>query len=207
MMLQDMHTRASRYLTDKAMKKPGAESRQKSSRAALPPLFEHIHSSGFPVHEKSIHRLTQEGFSVVVAGGETSARILAYGIFYILTHPQVLRQMQHELDATMPDASKIPPIRVLEDLPYLTAVIKEALRISAIPTSRFPLTAPEELQYRSWMIPSNTPVGMTPHDVLFDPKVFEEPGKFDPERWIQEPHLERYLVIFGKGTRMCQGMR
>ncbi|KAL8982244.1 MAG: hypothetical protein Q9205_003189, partial [Flavoplaca limonia] len=63
-----------------------------------------------------------------------------------------------------------------------------------------------ELQYRSWTIPSNTPVGMTPHDVLFDPNVFEEPGKFDPGRWIQEPHLERYLVIFGKGTRMCQGM-
>ncbi|KAL9635133.1 MAG: hypothetical protein Q9204_002732 [Flavoplaca sp. TL-2023a] len=49
--------------------------------------------------------------------------------------------------------------------------------------------------------------GMTPHDVPFDPNVFDEPGKFDPDRWIQKPHLERYLVIFGKGTRMCQGMR
>ena len=48
---------------------------------------------------------------------------------------------------------------------------------------------------------------MTPHDVLLDPKVFPAPEAFEPDRWIHDPDLDRYFVPFGKGTRMCQGMR
>jgi cytochrome P450 len=49
---------------------------------------------------------------------------------------------------------------------------------------------------------------MTTRDILLDPNVFVDPLKFDPDRWLTEnPPPERYFVPFGKGTRMCQGVK
>lgn len=49
---------------------------------------------------------------------------------------------------------------------------------------------------------------MTHSEILTDPRVFSNPHCFAPERWLeQSPPNERYFVPFGKGTRMCQGMR
>jgi hypothetical protein len=43
-----------------------------------------------------------------------------------------------------------------------------------------------------------------------DPTIFPDPMKFAPERWLQSPEesnrLNRYMVPFGKGSRMCVGM-
>jgi cytochrome P450 len=47
---------------------------------------------------------------------------------------------------------------------------------------------------------------MTSYDVHHDEAVFPDSHQFKPERWIQNPGLERYLVSFGKGTRQCLGM-
>ena len=49
---------------------------------------------------------------------------------------------------------------------------------------------------------------MTNSDILTDSRIFSNPRCFAPERWLEEsPPDERYFVPFGKGTRMCQGMR
>jgi cytochrome P450 len=49
---------------------------------------------------------------------------------------------------------------------------------------------------------------MTTHDILLDSDIFPEPNTFNPERWlVADPPSDRYFVAFGKGTRMCQGMK
>jgi cytochrome P450 len=40
-----------------------------------------------------------------------------------------------------------------------------------------------------------------------DPKVFPKPEAFEPERWQENAYLDKYLVSFGKGTRVCLGMK
>lgn len=40
-----------------------------------------------------------------------------------------------------------------------------------------------------------------------DPSIFPQPNAFHPERFIQDPTLEkRHLVAWSKGTRVCLGM-
>jgi cytochrome P450 len=39
-----------------------------------------------------------------------------------------------------------------------------------------------------------------------DPAIFPEPSRFLPDRWFGETRLDRYLVNFGKGTRICLGI-
>jgi cytochrome P450 len=97
-------------------------------------------------------------------------------------------------------------------------VIKEILRVSAIVSSRLPLVPREDLVFREWVIPSGTPVGMNPRNILQDEKFFPEPTEFKPERWLiasedgdavslkRKRELEKYFVAFGKGGRMCLGM-
>ncbi|KAL8808403.1 MAG: hypothetical protein Q9200_004294 [Gallowayella weberi] len=197
---KDMYTRASHYLSDKAENGNEAYNSGKNAKDVDPPLFNYILDSALPAHEKDVHRLAQEGFTVIVAGGDTTARVMSLGIFHLLANPRVLRRLQEELDAVMPASS--------DNMPALKAAfIKESLRLAAFPTSRLPLTTPGELIYKDWVIPPQTPIGMTPHDVLLDPEIFENPNDFAPERWLHHPGLERYLVTFGKGTRMCQGMK
>jgi len=70
-----------------------------------------------------------------------------------------------------------------------------------------------------WMMATDseqTPVSLTPFDVLRDPAIFPEPEVFRPERWLTKSddgmlrireELDKYLVIFGKGPRMCQGIK
>jgi cytochrome P450 len=39
-----------------------------------------------------------------------------------------------------------------------------------------------------------------------DPSIFPQPERFNPDRWLGEARLDRYLVSFGKGTRICLGI-
>ena len=56
-----------------------------------------------------------------------------------------------------------------------------------------------------------TPVSMTMMNVLHNPSVFPDPYTFKPERWVGEEseveRLDRFMVAFGKGNRMCIGMK
>jgi len=75
-------------------------------------------------------------------------------------------------------------------------------------TTRSPRLAPDqEIQYKEWVIPADTPVSMTAVDILMDPRCFPEPRAFKPERWIEDPGLDKYFVPFGKGSRQCLGIK
>ncbi|KAF3058041.1 Trichodiene oxygenase [Daldinia childiae] len=154
----------------------------------------------------------QEGFEIILAGAETTSQTLATAAYNILTNPDsVLSRLQAELNEAMPDPNSRLPLKLLENLPWLTAVIKESLRVQAIITSRLPVISPEKpLHYKDWIFPVGTPVGMSLRDVLLDPDVFDEPDKFLPERWLSSnpnpERLDRYFVPFSRGSRMCLGM-
>ena len=40
-----------------------------------------------------------------------------------------------------------------------------------------------------------------------EPAIFVKPERFNPDRWMQEKQLDRYLANFGKGSRMCLGIK
>jgi cytochrome P450 len=58
---------------------------------------------------------------------------------------------------------------------------------------------------------SQTLVSETNFFVLNDPSIFPDPEVFEPERWMRAAakgeRLDRYLVNFSKGTRICLGMK
>ena len=109
----------------------------------------------------------------------------------------------------MPERNSFPSLSELEKLPYLTAVIQEGLRVCEPVTHRLGRRFPEKtLNYNGKSIPAGTTVSMTSLLIHQNEDIFSEPGMFKPERWLgpENKWLERYLVPFSRGTRICLGI-
>lgn len=174
-------------------------------------IFYEIINSDLPPQEKSDERLAQDGQTVVIAGTLTTAWALCIAVFYLLTQPETLRKLKAELRTALRTPSSQVTMAKLEQLPYLTGCVQECIRLSYGVSSRLQRIAPDETLIfndgkKDWAIPPGTPVGMTSVLVHHDESVFPDSRKFLPERWIGQPHLDKYLVAFSKGTRQCIGM-
>lgn len=179
-----------------------------------PTVFQEILDSKLPDEEKTISRLAQDGGTVVGAGTVTTAWALSVATFYLVSQPTTLEKLKTELQSAIPDPfAKALDLVTIERLPYLSAIIQESLRLSYGLVSRQPRISPDEvITYvdpatgQEWRIPPGTPVSMTSLLVLQDPTLFPNPEQFRPERWIENPRLDRYQVAFNKGTRICLGI-
>jgi cytochrome P450 len=153
-------------------------------------------------------RLAKEGFVIAAAGGDTTSSTISVALYHLLANPHMLSRLRTEL-ATAP---KPFTWTALEQLPYMTGVVNEALRLTGI-ASRLPRCAPDrDTRYKDIVIPRGTPVSMTILDVHEDESIFPNGRAFVPERWlVDDPaasaRLHRFLVPFAKGTRQCLGMK
>jgi cytochrome P450 len=156
-----------------------------------------------------------DGISIVGGGLSTTADTLRIGTFHILNRPEVLKRLKAELATVMPDPTESPPLKDLEALPYLSAVVSESLRIACGICTRLQRIAPDPLKYQDWVIPAGTPISMTIYLLHNRPQEFPEPDQFRPERWLESEggnvapngeRLDRYLIHFAKGSRSCVGM-
>ena len=72
--------------------------------------------------DKKRNRIAQEGFVVIAAGGETTARVLANATFHLLANQgSALVELKHELTIAMEDPNARPDVRTLEKLPWLVS--------------------------------------------------------------------------------------
>ena len=122
-------------------------------------IFHHlIESKDIPDSEKANDRLIQEAQVVVSAGTETTAWAMSVLTFYLLSNPEILGKLRKELEGAITDPSELPSLASLEQLPYLTACIQEALRFSYGLASRLQRISPEKPMVfndgkKDWVIP------------------------------------------------------
>ena len=111
-------------------------------------------NSNLPDIEQGVERLSDEGFVLIGAGSDTTARFLTTLLHHVLANPKILKSLKTELDQMMPNPMNLAEWNQLETLPYLKAVIKETFRIAGLFTTRLTQVAPDEaLQYRDRVIP------------------------------------------------------
>lgn len=182
------------------------------------PLFRAVlDSPKLPPEERSVERVAQDAQMLLMAGTLTMASTLEHSIYWMLENPDVLRKLKEELHGVMPSTDDVGrvPLTTLESLPYLTAVIKESVRlIYGNSTPHFRRDPDQALTYEDkatgnrWVIPPQISVGMTSVLLHHNEHNFPNSYKFDPERWLGESgkRLDRYNVAFGKGSRICLGM-
>jgi len=181
-------------------------------------IFSELFHGDLPPDEKSDRRLQDEAQLIIGAGLSTTGWTLSVGTFYILSNPSVLARLRKELEEAIPNIDESDPTAPLEwtqleKLPYLSACIKEAVRLSYSTTSRNARLFPKPVQYGTWVIPAKTPISMTIPFLNHDEEIFPDSTSFIPERWLDSPRaknessLDRYFVGFGKGARSCLGIK
>uniref|UniRef100_A0A0W0FQL4 Cytochrome p450 n=1 Tax=Moniliophthora roreri TaxID=221103 RepID=A0A0W0FQL4_MONRR len=111
--------------------------------------------------------------------------------------------------AAWPDPDNPMCLATLEKLPYLTAVVKESLRLGHGVCTPLPrVVGPSNAIIGGFPIPAGAVVEMSSVFIHEDPKAFEDPLEFLPERWLRPEtrDMERNFVPFAKGPRMCLGL-
>ncbi|THH28845.1 hypothetical protein EUX98_g5346 [Antrodiella citrinella] len=153
--------------------------------------------------------LNEEAFVLIFAGSDTTSNTLSTGIIHSIENKTVYKTLKEELLAVWPVLEEKPTYEVLERLPYLTAVIKESLRMShGVASPPIRKVPSEGGTISGHAIPGGTTVGMSACMVHYSESVFSEARTFNPERWLGSDarDLETYLVAFSKGPRACVGM-
>lgn len=159
--------------------------------------------------DKEFQRVFDDVATLSGAGFETTASVLRLVVFHVFSNPTILQRLRKELASI--NLSETRDLKKLEQLPYLTSIIMEGLRLSPAIASRSARIAPDRaLIYGKWSIPAGTPVGMTTLLMHTDERLYPDPMSFDPGRWMDleaRKKAEKVYGPFGRGTRMCLGMQ
>jgi cytochrome P450 len=150
-------------------------------------------------------QLRDEVITLFLAGHETTANALTWASYLLSTHVAVARRLQAEVDEAL--EGRIPTASDLPRLPYTRMVIDETLRLypPAWITNRRAIEADTVCGNR---IPADAMVSISPYVTHRDPKLWENPEGFDPDRFSPKraagrPHYAYFP--FGGGPRQCIG--
>ncbi|KAI9651892.1 MAG: hypothetical protein M1831_007514 [Alyxoria varia] len=189
-------------------------------------IFHEMLTSELPPEEKSEKHMHHEAASITAAGNDTTRNALSWAAYFIMSDKVVYERLRKELAEAIPDPSEgyMPNLSELEQLPYFTAVITEAIRLSTGLCQRLQRCSPRTpISYKNkYIIPAGTIFSMSQRFMLRDESVFPEPDAFKPERWlaITDPttgkssapktpdgsrNISSCFVAFGRGPRGCLG--
>jgi cytochrome P450 len=181
------------------------KTREKDGETILHGIME----SDLPPSDKTVERLHQEALTIVGAGTETTGGTLDTITYYVLSNPQILKQLKAELTGAFPTPTDSISYEAARRLPYLSAIINEGLRMAGSVSGRLARSNPTApIVYDSFTLAPGTVVSMTIRDLHTNPNIYPEPATFNPERWMDangRKRLEAYHVPFSRGSRSCIG--
>ena len=143
----------------------------------------------------SDQQLRDEVIITYVAGYETTAWALAWGLVLLAEHPTQLAELQAALD------SQADPMAS----PLLDATVREILRL--YPSAPFiPRRAVVDEELCGHRVPAGTMVVVSPWLIHRNPRCWSNPSRFDPRRHIDASTRPRLAWMpFGAGQRLCIG--
>jgi cytochrome P450 family 135 len=135
--------------------------------------------------------LRDELVTLLLAGHETTATSVAWAIERLVRHRDKLARLQAEVDAQDGDR-------------YMTAVVNETLRARPV----VPIVArmlQQELEVDGYRLPAETRVTPSIWLTNHNARVYANPERFEPERFLQDSPDTFAWIPFGGGIRRCIG--
>jgi cytochrome P450 len=138
--------------------------------------------------------LRDELVTLLLAGHETTATSVAWAIERLVRHPDKLARLVAEIDAGRDGAADS----------YMTAVVNETLRVRpVVPIVARMLT--QELEVDGYALPAGTRVTPSIYLTNRNPRVYDDPAEFRPERFLDGAPDTFAWIPFGGGIRRCIG--
>ncbi|MDR6761262.1 cytochrome P450 [Flavobacterium sp. 2755] len=152
----------------------------------------------------SIEQLIDEIKVLFIAGHETTANALTFTLHLLGRNPEVQQKIFDEIIEIESQTEDI--IEQLQKMTYTNAVLNESMRLypPAWITDRQNIEDDSLAQFK---IKKGTLIGVSFYELHRNPKYWNNPDKFIPERFLGEQKKEsmQYFYPFGAGPRMCIG--
>ncbi len=150
-------------------------------------------------------QLRDEAMTLFLAGHETTALTMSWAWYLLAQNPAVEARLVAELETVL--GGRTPTINDLPALKYADQIIKEVMRLYP-PAYAMGRQALQEFELGGYRIPAKAQIFFFQYVTHRDPRYFDEPERFKPERWTDEfvRQLPRYAYFpFGGGPRLCIG--
>jgi cytochrome P450 len=154
----------------------------------------------------SDEQIRDEAVTLITAGHETTANGLTWAWYLLACHPDVEERMHAELASVLDGRS--PTAEDAASLRYTEAVLLEAMRLYP-PAWGIERRAVSDQEIGGYVIPAGAAVLMPTFVINRDPRLYPDPLRFDPERFLGEAAAARpdwAYPLFGAGTRKCIGV-
>ncbi|KIW46589.1 uncharacterized protein PV06_02254 [Exophiala oligosperma] len=155
--------------------------------------------------------------TMIEAGSDTTQLTLNSLILGLVAFPETVEKAHKELDQVVGD--RMPTFDDFDRLPYIRAMVKEVLRWRTASNDHFQHLSTGDVIYKDYFIPSGTAIVCNVWALNFDPVMFPEPHRFNPDRYlgtaandmtagecinVQNPRNRDHWG-FGAGRRVCAG--
>lgn len=148
------------------------------------------------------------------AGAETTGGVLGWWMLAMVTYPDVQKRAQEELDAVV-GRTRVPTFSDLPHLPYIRAMVKEALRWRPVDPLGLPHSSTEDDWYNGMFIPKGSIMIPNVWHLNRDPEIYgADAAHFNPARFLDANGEMMSLapetkdeghVTYGFGRRVCVG--
>ncbi|XP_074325241.1 cytochrome P450 81Q32-like [Apium graveolens] len=141
---------------------------------------------------------------LIFAGSDTSGVTIEWAMTLLLNHPHVLKKARDEID-TVIGQDRLVEESDLSKLTYLHNIILETFRLFPATPLLLPHQASADCKVGGYDIPAGTLVLVNSWSIHRDPKVWDDPTSFKPERFEGIEVETHKLMPFGMGRRSCPG--
>lgn len=138
------------------------------------------------------------------AGTDTSAVTLEWAMSSLLNHPNVMKRARIELENEIGQEKLIDELDISK-LKYLQGIISETLRLYPAAPMLVPHMSSNDCTVEGYDIPRDTMLLVNAWALHRDPRVWDDPKSFKPERFEGDEGKTHKLMSFGLGRRACPG--
>ena len=150
-------------------------------------------------------QIRDEAITIFLAGYETTSVALTWALPLILNDAACFAKLQAEIDTVL--GGQPVTFANVGQLSYTRMVLQEVMRLRP-PASWLPRTAVADDEIGGYKIPAGAMVVLPIYMYHHHPACWDEPTKFDPERFSLERSSGRHpfaWIPFGAGQRLCIG--
>lgn len=179
--------------------------------------------ASFIRHGMTKDEVRTEAIEQILAGSDTTASALRGIFLYLMTNHRVYAKLRKEVDEAVREGRApvseegVITTAAAKQLPYLTVVIREGIRVWPPVVNLFPHDVPPGgdtvvVDGKEYFLPGGTEIGVSEQGMHHSKEIFgEDAAAFRPERWFEEDKekLARMIktsdLIFGHGRWSCLG--
>lgn len=155
--------------------------------------------AGQPMSDEELH---DELMTLLIAGHETTATALSWAFYWLHRQPESLEKLRHELNATNYDSDP----SAIAQLPYLSAVCQETLRLYPVGLLTFPRVLKSPMRLMGFEFEPGTALLPCIYLTHHRQDIYPQSKQFKPERFLERQFSPYEYLPFGGGSRRCIGM-